>query len=343
MSLTKKSSPPSKEVSGKVLSSIQIYSGKVVGKGSNTYTKSTKPRPVSTDNAEDIQQPRQINKTSQDFSQNFPTPRNTDTKTTENQPNSHNIEAISVSSISETSTSIASSEKYDPDKNRKFSKSKTPEKNTPKSFAYYLPLTNESPIKIGSRLIRERRSEGSLNKENRNIISNYISAIDALAKPCPKKKLKKIISEIPNTLSVNETPKSLQEALSENKPDFIKKSECRVEILRQIKDERCLYSEMRRNLLENIAKDAPKNQINKLPLTTVPKPKPRRLFDYKEMVKETRRKYEKLPEVLNAKYEARRTSSYRTNRLMADIYQRKLKDHVLKGKISLNHSFNIIT
>ena len=66
-------------------------------------------------------------------------------------------------------------------------------------------------------------------------------------------------------------------------------------------------------------------------------------FDYKEMVKETRRKYEKLPEVLNAKYEARRTSSYRTNRLMADIYQRKLKDHVLKGKISLNHSFNIIT
>ena len=100
---------------------------------------------------------------------------------------------------------------------------------------------------------------------------------------------------------------------------------------------------MRRNLLENIAKDAPKNQVRNLPLSTIPKPKPRRLFDYKEMVKETRLKYENLPEVLNAKYEARRTSIYRTNRLMADIYQRKLKGHVLKGKISMNHNFNIIT
>ena len=100
---------------------------------------------------------------------------------------------------------------------------------------------------------------------------------------------------------------------------------------------------MRRTALENLAKDAPKNQIKaRLPLTTVSKPKPRRLFNYKEMVNETKRKYNQLPEVLNARYDEKKFSNYRTNRLMANIYQRKLKDNVLKGKVSMTHAFNIL-
>ena len=345
---TPRSTTSSNDATGKTLSSIQVFSGKVIGKSTNTYTKSTKPNKEAkkTNNVESTRKPREGDKTCQDFSQNFPTPRDLgESISAETQLNGNNIDSISATSVSETSTSVISTEKTGDNSNENLSTNLTPKVDKRKSFAYYLPLQNDSPIKIGTRVLREKSLEGSLNKENRNILSNYISAIDSSVVPFAKKKSRKktMNSESSTMNSVIETPKTLQDALLENKSDFIQKSECRVEILRQIKEERCLYSEMRRNMLENIAKDAPKNQVRNIPLTSIPKPKPRRLFDYKEMVKETRRKYECLPEVLNAKYEARRTSSYRTNRLMADIYQRKLKGHVLKGKISMNHNFNIIT
>lgn len=335
-----------KDETRETLTSIQVHSGKVMGKGTNTYTKSTKlnKEGTKTNIVHTAQQSQQTEKPFQDFSQNFPTPRNADESISpEYQSNGNNIDSCSVTSVSETSTSIVSSQQVVNNIDKSISRTLTPQPDKRKSFAYYLPLHEESAIRIGTRVLRERRLEGSLNKENRNILSNYISAINASAEHYPKKKTRKMRHEASESNSLIETPKTLKDALSENKPDFIKKSESRVEILRQIKEERCLYSEMRRNLLENIAKEAPKNQVRNLPLSTIPKPKPRRLFDYKEMVKETRLKYDNLPEVLNAKYEARRTSIYRTNRLMADIYQRKLKGHVLKGKISMNHNFNIIT
>ena len=336
----------SKDETRETLSSIQVHSGIVIGTGTNTYTKSTKlnKEGTKTNIVHTAQQSQKTEKPFQDFSQNFPTPRNADESiSTEHKSNGNNIDSSSVTSVSETSTSIVSSQQVVNNIDENISRTLTPQPDKRKSFAYYLPLHKESAIRIGARVLRERRLEGSLNKENRNILSNYISAINASVEQYPKKKTRKMRHEASESNSLIETPKTLKDALFENKPDFIKKSESRVEILRQIKEERCLYSEMRRNLLENIAKDAPKNQVRKLPLSTIPKPKPRRLFDYKEMVKETRLKYENLPEVLNAKYKARRTSIYRTNRLMADIYQRKLKGHVLKGKISMNHNFNIIT
>ena len=345
-SRTSRSIDSPKDETRETLTSIQVHSGKVIGKGTNTYTKSTKlnKEETKTNIVHTVQQSQQTDKLLQDFSQNFPTPRNADESISpEHQSNGNNIDSSSVTSVSETSTSIVSSQQVVNNIDENISRTLTPQPDKRKSFAYYLPLHEESAIRIGARVLRERRLEGSLNKENRNILSNYISAINASVEQYPKKKTRKMRHEASESNSLIETPKTLKDALLENKPDFIKKSESRVEILRQIKEERCLYSEMRRNLLENIAKDAPKNQVRNLPLSTIPKPKPRRLFDYKEMVKETRLKYENLPEVLNAKYEARRTSIYRTNRLMADIYQRKLKGHVLKGKISMNHNFNIIT
>ena len=345
-SRTSRSIDSPKDETRETLTSIQVHSGKVIGKGANTYTKSTKLKKegTKTNLVQTAQQSQQTDKLLQDFSQNFPTPRNADESiSTEHQSNGNNIDSSSVTSVSETSASNVSSQQAVNKIDENISRTLTPQHDKRKSFAYYLPLHEESPIRIGARVLRERRLEGSLNKENRNILSNYISAINASAEHYPKKKTRKMRHEASESSSLIQTPKTLKDALLQNKPDFIKKSESRVEILRQIKEERCLYSEMRRNLLENIAKDAPKNQVRNLPLSTIPKPKPRRLFDYKEMVKETKLKYENLPEVLNAKYEARRTSIYRTNRLMADIYQRKLKGHVLKGKISMNHNFNIIT
>ena len=334
--------------SGKTHSSIKVFSGKVTGNGSNTYTKSSKPKGHKhAITASDVNYPntQQTAQTQQDFSQNFPTPRSTvKSISTDFRSNTEDIDSRSTTPVSQTTTSISSFEKSDLKVNSNISKKSSSDANHKrKSLAYYLPLyNNATPINVGSRVLREKGLENTLNKENRNILSNYISALNTSSIEIQQNKHNRPVSKVIPVTSRVDPSKTLQEALTENKPNFIKKSEYRVEILRQIKEERCLFSEMQRRALENLAKEAPKNQIkSRIPLTSVPKPKPKRLFNYKEMVKETRRKYEQLPEILNARYDAKRMSSYRTNRLMADIYQRKLKDNVLKGRVSMTHTYNL--
>jgi hypothetical protein len=333
--------------SGKTHSSIKVFSGKVTGNGLNTYTKSSKPKGHKHGTtASGITHPntQQSTQTQQDFSQNFPTPRSTvKSISTDYRSNTEDIDSRSTTPVSQTTTSISSFEKSDSKVNSNISKKLSSGANRKrKSLAYYLPLCNNAtPIIVGSQILREKGLENTLNKENRNILSNYISALNASSIEIHQNKSKKTVSKVFPVTSTVDPSKTLQEALIENKQNFIKKSKYRVEILRQIKQERCLFSEMQRRVLENLAKEAPKNQIKtRLPLTSVQKPKPRRLFNYKKMVEATRRKYEQLPEVLNARYDAKKMSNYRTNRLMADIYQRKLKDNVLKGTVSMTHTFN---
>ena len=332
---------------GTSISSTGVISGKVFGGGSNTYTKSAHKNRTTTKcmKAAQIQKSTQ---TQQDFCQNFPTPRST-TKSisADYRSNKQEGELCSPTSMSQTSASSSALEKS----NREV-KENLPPRELPKAkpkrkpIAYYLPLyNNASPIKVGSRILRDKGIESSLNKENRNILSNYLSALNASSIEInPKKKTEDVLIEkIPISTTVIDPCKSLKDALYEYNPDFIKKSEWRVEILRQIKEERCLFSELQRKLLEDLAKEAPKNQIQtRLPLTSIPKPKPRRLFNYKQMVMESKRKYEQLPEILMAKYDAKRMANYRTNRLMADVYQRKLKDNVLRGKVSMTNRVNIL-
>ena len=50
-------------------------------------------------------------------------------------------------------------------------------------LAYYLPMENASPIKIGTKVLRKSagEEEGELGKENRGILANYIAGLDASA------------------------------------------------------------------------------------------------------------------------------------------------------------------
>ena len=53
-------------------------------------------------------------------------------------------------------------------------------------LAYYLPMENASPIKIGTKVLRksadgEEGEEGELGKENRGILANYVAGLDASA------------------------------------------------------------------------------------------------------------------------------------------------------------------
>ena len=331
----------------KNISTASVISGHVVGNGSNTYTKSSKPKYHKRD-TQGHSHHSKIQKSTQTEKNNTAdtdTPRSdiisisTDYRSHSGDIRSHSSTSVSLS-VSSTS-SFEKSNKKGTSGEKKQRKSNTKQR----SFAYYLPLyNNATPIQVGSRVLRHQGLEGNLNKENRNILSNYISSLNASAIDInPKKKSPKVTVDNLPAKPIIDPNKTLQEALNENLPSFIKKSQHRVEVLRQIKEERCLYSEMQRKMIENLVNEAPRNQIKgRFPITTAPKPKPRRLFNYKEMVRETRRKYESLPEVLYAKYENKRMSSYRTNRLMADIYQRRLKDNVLKGKVSIGYNRNIL-
>ncbi|XP_067134100.1 serine-rich adhesin for platelets-like [Centruroides vittatus] len=57
-------------------------------------------------------------------------------------------------------------------------------------------------------------------------------------------------------------------------------------------------------------------------------------FTHEEMREQTEKVYRKLPEVVEKKEKKKRDQQYKTNRLMAQIYNKKLQEQVLKGKVS---------
>ena len=77
-----------------------------------------------------------------------------------------------------------------------------------------------------------------------------------------------------------------------------------------------------------------------MPANIPKQPRQRRLFNYNQMVAETRQKYQNLPEVVCAKNVAKKRSQDNANRLMAQIYKRKIKDQVLKkARLPCNNAF----
>ena len=256
------------------------------------------------------------------------------------------ISENSVSPQTSTTTNVTSPEHTSGIENGQDDKSKVVHKETRKPLAYYVPLGNyATPIRIGTRILKEKLADDSLNKENRNILANYMSALDVSSIKINRKK--KLYVGDPDGVRlakrVEDPAKSLREALYERKPYFIKNSRKRVEILREIKEERCERDRQRRQWIQDHSNSLPKNQnwLENVP-ANVAQTKPRRLFDYHEMVRETRKKFERLPEQRMSRLEAKRKSNYRTNHLMAEIYKRNLKDKAVKGKVSMMHYENII-
>ncbi len=133
---------------------------------------------------------------------------------------------------------------------------------------------------------------------------------------------------------------SLQEALFTRKPDFIERSSLRVDVLRNLKSYRILHAEKYKVWLDEVAKIPPKSRVHLRP-PEMPR-KPPRLFSHNQMVKETRAKYQRLPEIVYSRSEAKRKSSYKTNRLKAEMYKKKLQRKVLQGHVSLAYHNQIL-
>lgn len=258
-------------------------------------------------------------KPSEDFGQTFPTPR----------------EDHSITLELEKQASVA--EKKATTNNRSHKQGTSVPKKKSKPVAYYLSVPKESVIKAGIK-------KASKNKENSNILANYLSEANVISVPRPKtapdakttsRKNEDVIS-----LGKEANVQTLQEALLQKNPDFIQRSMMRVEILNNIKTQRLIHAERYRLWLDEMSqKPGRETRIFSQPPSM---PKMPRLFTYREMVGQARAKYQKLPEVVYCKAVAKRKSSYQTNRLKADMYKKKLQKKVLQGRVSLTHHNQIL-
>ena len=120
----------------------------------------------------------------------------------------------------------------------------------------------------------------------------------------------------------------MQQALAECRPEFIRRSQARVDLLREIREEREAHSDLcKKWIVQHNVVGVGEFSV---PANLPQQPRKRRLFNYNQMVAETRAKYQSLPEVVNARLEVKKKSQENTNRLMALMYKRKIKDKVLK-------------
>ncbi|VVC28098.1 ALMS motif [Cinara cedri] len=125
---------------------------------------------------------------------------------------------------------------------------------------------------------------------------------------------------------------SLQEYLMKNRPDYICRAEERQTILTNIASLRDKRTKLKRDML-----------IANHNRTKVP-PNPlaiKRVMSQKEMRKLTESKYHKCPEVKNKKVEKKRKEEYKTNKIMAHIFNKKLQKKTLKGNVDLSNSVSV--
>ncbi len=215
--------------------------------------------------------------------------------------------------------------------------------------AYYLPLGGQSVIKIGTRILREQNSEeGSTSKENRSIIANYIAGMEGgvvqedRSKKRSSNETKKKEEEAKKKSSRPSSAHryTLGDALALKRPGFVAEAERRRRHLIRMRQQRLENESARRRWLEELARMTPRERRR----VSSPPPQVRvtRLFGHREMVEETRRRYHRLPEVAWKRQENRKRNSAAGNRLVKDMYGRRLQENVLRGKVSLTHHSSVI-
>ncbi|XP_068159486.1 centrosome-associated protein Alms1a [Drosophila tropicalis] len=135
---------------------------------------------------------------------------------------------------------------------------------------------------------------------------------------------------------------SLQDQLQRARPEFCAKSKQRKAILNQMQ---MLRNVRRREMDELLGENINTNvetvdkQLQQLP---PPAASRIRIFSTKEMKALTSKRCQSLPEVLAAKNRMREEQRRRNNRMMRDVFNRRLHNRVAKGQLSLNHSRTII-
>lgn len=67
------------------------------------------------------------------------------------------------------------------------------------------------------------------------------------------------------------------------------------------------------------------------------------MFTTAELHQQNRKHYKKLPEVAQKKEDEKKREIYRTNKLMAEIYAKKLQLKTLRGQLNFSNSCDLLT
>lgn len=119
---------------------------------------------------------------------------------------------------------------------------------------------------------------------------------------------------------------TLQESLQFHRPDFISRSGERIKRLKLIVQERKLQNRLQseRDALFNSTRPLPRRVF----LAAQKKP-----VGKKEMIQRSKRIYEQLPEVQKKREEEKRRSEYKSYRLRAQLYKKKVTNQLLGRKV----------
>ncbi|XP_023408547.2 centrosome-associated protein ALMS1 isoform X4 [Loxodonta africana] len=130
---------------------------------------------------------------------------------------------------------------------------------------------------------------------------------------------------------------SLQESLQFHRPDFISRSGERIKRLKLIVQERKLQNVLQseRDALFNTGRDCQgcQDHMRPPPRQGFPAAQKSRPVGKKEMIQRSKRMYEQLPEVQKRKEEEKRKSEYKSYRLRAQLYKKKVTNQLLGRKV----------
>ncbi|XP_044317156.1 Alstrom syndrome protein 1 homolog a isoform X2 [Drosophila rhopaloa] len=134
--------------------------------------------------------------------------------------------------------------------------------------------------------------------------------------------------------------RSLQDQLQLARPEFCAKSKQRKAILNQMQ----MIRNVRRRELDNLLGENTSLETLDRRLLQLPPPATSRLriFSTREMKAMTTKRCQSLPEVLAAQNREQEERRRRCNRLMRDVFNKRLQNRVANGQLSLNHSRTII-
>ncbi|XP_023371049.1 Alstrom syndrome protein 1 [Otolemur garnettii] len=128
---------------------------------------------------------------------------------------------------------------------------------------------------------------------------------------------------------------TLQESLQLHRPDFISRSGERIKRLRLIVQERKLQNifQSEREALFNTEWQSSRNPTHLLPKRIFLATQKYRPIGKKEMIQRSKRIYEQLPEVKKKREEEKRRSEYKSYRLRAQLYKKKVTNQLLGRKV----------
>ncbi|KNC25834.1 hypothetical protein FF38_08135 [Lucilia cuprina] len=145
-------------------------------------------------------------------------------------------------------------------------------------------------------------------------------------------------NEITNNLT-SEPQLTLQEYLEKSKPKFLQQSKERKAILNQLQAMRQERDRQLREIIDNTSFNSLERRLQYLPPPPIQKV---RILNTKEMKALTNKRFSSLPEVIARQERELEEKKRRGNRILRDVFNRRLQKRVRSGKLSLNHSRTVI-